>query len=101
MHDCGKRGLDGLGCTGGNRDFMCCVVMVPIKRGYLCGDLFAQRRYTCHRRVLVISRAHGFMHQVDKTRIAFEIRKSLAEVDRADFLCESGHGRENGGANLR
>ena len=101
MHDRGKRGLNGLRGTGGDGDFVCGVVMTAIKCGRLLRDPFAQRKNTGHRRILVVTCAHGGIHHVDETRIAFEIRKALPEIDCADFLRKCGHGGENGGADVR
>ena len=60
-----------------------------------------QRRNARHRRVLVQAAAHRVRHRIDQARVAVEIGKPLAQVDRAVLLRERRHDGEDGGADVR
>jgi hypothetical protein len=74
---------------------------MAVQRRDLHRDRLAQRRHPGHRRVLVQAAAHRGIDRIDQTRVAIEIRKALAEVDRAVRLRERRHHREDRGADFR
>jgi hypothetical protein len=84
-----------------HRDFGRGVVAASVQACYLLGDRLTQRRDACHRRVLVVAFAHRVGHGIDDARIAIEIRKTLAEIDRVLLGGERAHHGEDRRADVR
>ena len=101
MHDRSECGLDRLRRTRRDGDFVGGIIVSTVQRCNFLRNSFPQRKNARHRRILVVTRAHGIIHHVDETWITCEIRKALTKIDRANFLRERGHGRKDGGADVR
>ena len=100
MHAAQDGRQDGLGGAGGDGDFTARVVPAPIERLNLAGHGLAQGQGAGHGRVLVEPAAHGAGHLLYQGRVAVEVRKALAEVDRLVLSGQRGHDGEDGGADL-
>ncbi len=94
------RGQQRLCRAGGHRDFAVGVVGAAIELADLVRDGLAQLRHAGHRRVLVQAALHRARDRVDDLRIAVEVRKALAQVDRILLGGERGHHGEDGGAHV-
>ena len=101
MHAAQDGGQDGLGRAGSDSDLALGVVLPAIQPFDLLADRVAQRCGAGHRRVLVVAVAHGVRHGVHNARIAREIGKALAKIDRAFLRRERAHDREDGRADVR
>jgi hypothetical protein len=74
---------------------------MAVERLGLGCDRLAQRRHAGHRRVLVVAGAHRLRHRVDQARVAVEVGKALAQVDRTVLLRQRRHDGEDGRADVR
>ncbi len=101
VHAGQDRGEDRLRRAGGDGDVVRRVVAVAVQGLDLGRQRLAQRGHAGHRRVLVVALAHRRADLLDQPRVAVEVRKALAEVDRAMLLGERRHDREDRRADLR
>jgi hypothetical protein len=67
---------------------------------HLCGNGFAQRQHTRHRRVLVVACSHRRRDGFDQRRVAIEVGEPLRQVDGLVLVGELGHHRKDADANV-
>jgi hypothetical protein len=92
---------DRLGGAAGDRDLAVGIGSPAIAAFGLAGDRLAQRGHAAHHRVLVVAGLHRPGQCIDQAPGHREIRKALAQVDRAVLGGQLRHHGEDGGADLR
>ena len=91
-------GNDGLGCAGGDSDFVSSTVGPAIERFNFAGNGIAKQRHAGHGRVLVVVGLHGLRYVVHQGRVAGKVRETLAQVDGLVLRCQRRHDAKNSGA---
>lgn len=100
MHDGQNDGENRLGCTCSDGYLATRVIAAPVKRFNLESNSGSQCGRTGHRRILVVTRLHSVGDGIDESWRAFEVRETLAKVDRIVLPRPKPTSREDGGAYL-
>src|SRR6185437_10731847 len=81
-------------------DFRLRIGADSVAPGKLRRDRFPERHHAFHRRVLIVTGAHGSRDERREGRIDVVVRKALAEVERAELARTTRHHGEDRGADL-
>ena len=92
---------DRLGGTAGDGDLGIHIGPPAIATRSFIGNRLAQRRDAGHHRILVVAGVHRTGQCIHQTRGYREIRKALAQIDRAMLCRQLRHHGKNRGADLR